>query len=249
VSLTSHYDEIWSELGVPAYLASLYPALEQIGLGRGTKVLDIACGNGALGEWLIPRYGCEMYGIDISTVALEACRKIGYRTEIVDVDSTQLPFEGVQFDMVALSAVLEHVMEPDRLLKQAFDVLKPGGHVVVLTPNVSWIVNRLLFLLGRWDHKLMGGTRGHISYMNRRQLGGRMAEAGFAEQDWSHSVMCVAGNSPTSRTGLTGAVIRALSNRRARWWPSLLAFNFIVVGQKPLTAAQPNDAGRRAAAA
>lgn len=230
--LQSHYDEIWENIDVPPYLHSLQPVLDTLNVGSGSRILDIACGNGILGRWMIERYGCRMYGVDMSPVALQACREGGCETQQLNLDSDVFPYEGEQFDMVLLSAVLEHVMDPGDVLKTAWERLRPGGQVVVLTPNICWIVNRLLFLAGRWDHRLMGGTRGHLSYMNKKQLVRVMAEAGFGDLDWSFSPLCVAGNSKTCTQGLTGAVIQLLNNRWVHIWQSLWAFNFVVIGTK-----------------
>lgn len=234
--IVEHYNEIWKSMGIPPYLYSLFSAMEQLPLAQGCRVLDIACGNGTFGEWFTKKLNAEMYGLDISPVAIDMCREKGYKqVALTDLDRDNFPFDDNSFDLVILSAVLEHVMSPEQVLRQAWQKLRPGGFVVVLTPNVSWIVNRLLFLLGRWDHRLMGGTRGHISYMNKRQLQQAMTSAGFSDMDWSHSVLCVAGESKVCTQGISGAVIQALNNKRVLRWQSLWAFNFIVFGKKPLS--------------
>jgi 2-polyprenyl-3-methyl-5-hydroxy-6-metoxy-1,4-benzoquinol methylase len=233
-NLGEYYDSVWRQTDIPPYLESAITALAGMELTPGAKVLDVACGNGILGKWLIEYAKARLYGVDLSPVALERCRQIGYlKSELVDLDNELLPFAADSFDLVTLSAVLEHVMEPEQILIQTFEKLKPGGYVFVLTPNISWIVNRFLFLIGRWDHRLMGGTKGHISYMNKQQLQSYLAGAGFIDLDWSYSVHCVAGKSKVCQSGLTGMIIRALNNQRVHWWPALSAFNFIVTARKP----------------
>lgn len=241
--IVEHYDEIWRNVDFPPYLRSLYRALEELPLQKGCRVLDVACGNGSFGEWFMSRLDAEMYGIDYSPVAVDMCREKGYRgVETVDLDRDEIPFEDDFFDLVVLSAVVEHIMSPEDVLKQACRKLKPGGRVIVLTPNISWIVNRVLFLMGRWDHVLMGGTKGHISYMNQRQLTHALTNAGLAELDWTHSVMAVVGNATHKRNLVARTIIHLLNDRRVKVWQSLWAFNFIVTGRKPMEAAgQHND--------
>ena len=232
--LVDYYDDLWKSSGIPPYVQSILPALEEAQLGEGGKVLDIACGNGVLGKWLMERVNCEVHGIDISPVALELCDKAGYKsTTIVDLDKDPLPFPDDHFDLVTLSAVVEHIMEPERVLADVWKKLKPGGLVVVLTPNISWIVNRFLFMAGRWDHRLMGGMKGHISYKNKKQLQEIFQSIGYSDLNWDHSVMCVAGNTKICQSGLSGFVIRGLSNRPVRFLHSIFAFNFIVSARKP----------------
>lgn len=230
--LADYYDSRWEKIFLPPYIESLYTTIDEIGLGKDDRVLDIACGNGMLGKYIMDKHGCSMYGVDISPVAIKHCQKQGYQCRVADLEKDSLPFKDSFFDVVLLSAVLEHVTDPASLIKQAYAKLRIGGRVVILTPNIEWIVNRFLFLLGKWDHRLMGGTRGHISYMSKRQLERATSEAHFENLNWNYSVLCVAGNSDICRKGLTGVVIRNLSNRRVRFLHSLLAFNFIVVAEK-----------------
>ncbi|THB81375.1 MAG: class I SAM-dependent methyltransferase [Desulfobacteraceae bacterium] len=231
-SLIDHYNELWQDDFIPPYITSLFPLLESLKPSPETRVFDVACGNGVIGKYLIENYQCRLWGTDISDVALEQCRKIGYTTELINLDQDSLPFEDQQFDLVILSAMLEHVLEPEKIIEMAYEKLTPGGHVIILTPNVVWMVNRLLFLMGKWDHRLMGGTKGHISYKNKRQLEKMITDAGFSDLNWDYSILCVAGNSDFCTKGVSGIIIQALNNLRVKFWHSLLAFNYIVVAGK-----------------
>jgi 2-polyprenyl-3-methyl-5-hydroxy-6-metoxy-1,4-benzoquinol methylase len=208
--------------------------MQQLQLNEGSRILDVACGNGTFGEWFQKRIDVEMYGLDLSPVAVDLCKKVGYRqVELADLDRDPMPYLNDFFDLAILSAILEHVMSPDRVLREVWKRLKPGGKVVILTPNVAWILKRLLFMLGRWDHPRMGGTRGHISYMNKAQLATILQQAGYENIDWTHSVVYVAGGGKTSTKGLTGLIARILDGRCVYKWQSLWAFNFIVTASKP----------------
>lgn len=231
--LIDHYNELWKEDYIPPYLSSLLPLLESLKLTPNCKILDVACGNGVMGKILIDRYQCRVWGTDISDVALKQCQKIGYTTELINLDQEIPPFSEEQFDIVILSAMLEHVMEPEKIVKMAYEKLNPDGHMIILTPNVVWLFNRLLFLFGRWDHRLMGGTKGHISYRNKRQLEIMITQAGFTDLNWDYSVFCVAGDSDFCTKGLSGFFIQAFNNWRIKFWHSLLAFNYIVIARKP----------------
>jgi len=231
--LVDHYNKLWEVSYIPPYVTSLLPLLEELNLSSETKVLDIACGNGVIGKYLIDRFDCKIWGTDISDVALEQCEEIGYTTERVDLEQEKMPFPEHKFDLVILSAMLEHVMEPDKIVKMAYQKLLPGGRVVILTPNVVWCFNRILFLMGKWDHPLMGGTKGHISYMNKKQLQQILVKADFENLNWNYSVFCVAGNSDFCTKGISGWFIQRLNNLRVRLWHSFFAFNYIVIAQKP----------------
>jgi SAM-dependent methyltransferase len=60
-----------------------------------------------------------------------------------------LPERKEHFDIVIASEVFEHMMNPSHLIKVAHDILKPKGHLLVTTPNLAWIRNRVSLLFGR----------------------------------------------------------------------------------------------------
>jgi SAM-dependent methyltransferase len=53
------------------------------------------------------------------------------------------------FDIVIASEVFEHMVNPSHLIKVGYDILKPGGYLLVTTPNLAWIRNRFFLLSGR----------------------------------------------------------------------------------------------------
>jgi 2-polyprenyl-3-methyl-5-hydroxy-6-metoxy-1,4-benzoquinol methylase len=100
------------------------------------RVLDIGCGSGVLLERM-QSLGWEAEGVEIDTAAVETARARGARVRIGTLHTQQYP--AGHFDAVHMSQVLEHVHDPLALLAECNRILKPGGKVVVTTPNVdSW---------------------------------------------------------------------------------------------------------------
>jgi lipopolysaccharide/colanic/teichoic acid biosynthesis glycosyltransferase/glycosyltransferase involved in cell wall biosynthesis len=233
------YDQYWERDFSPPYLDALFPAFEYLGIQPEAKILDIGCGNGVLGEFLIRRYGCQMYGTEVSPVAGKAAAARGYTMEAVgpeQLTAYQRPFPDIQFDIVVMSAILEHVFDPAKLLAMAFSALKDGGYVVILTPNITWFLNRILFLLDIWEHPLLGGTPGHIRYLNRHMLRELLTDAGFRNLDWSYSSMAaLPPNQDLFVRNHRVPFIRYLVNKRTRRRPSMWAENFVVLGRKPIS--------------
>jgi len=102
-------------------------------LEPGQKILDIGCGDGQFLALVKDKFN-ELYGIDISPLAIEKARNyclqmgVGERLKLIlwDVENG-LPFEDSIFDAVTCLAVLEHVFYPPSLLKEISRVLKVGG--------------------------------------------------------------------------------------------------------------------------
>lgn len=109
-----------------------------------SKVLDIGCGEGFLLDLLSERIPkAQLTGVDVYSLPVK--KKWKYKK----ADITEgLPFEDNSFDCVILGEVIEHVPNPDFLLKEINRVTKKKGTVIVSTPNlVSW-ANRLMVLFG-----------------------------------------------------------------------------------------------------
>jgi 2-polyprenyl-3-methyl-5-hydroxy-6-metoxy-1,4-benzoquinol methylase len=111
------------------------------------KVLDLGC-NRAWLAGLIENY----YGLDLNEPAIREARAFWaeakkWSPEEAEVrlrigTSATLPFEKDSFDFIFCKDVLEHVHEPVAFLSECARVLKPRGHLLLITPDAqSWVWN------------------------------------------------------------------------------------------------------------
>ena len=114
--------------------------------GPGRRVLDLGCRDGALTETFSA--GNEVVGVDADREALEEAAKLGIETHWADLDQP-LEFPDGSFDVLVAGELLEHLRDPERLVKEIRRVLRPGGTFVASVPNAYRLKGRLLFLLGR----------------------------------------------------------------------------------------------------
>jgi len=102
--------------------------------------LDVGCGNKLLPSWRAPqaermvRSVKHVVGVDYDHESLAQHRNINQR---VRADITTLPFRDGYFDVVTANMVLEHVKDPDQLLREIYRVLAPGGMFIAHTPNLN----------------------------------------------------------------------------------------------------------------
>ncbi len=137
------YPEFWEMPRVKA-LIKVFSRLERPG-----KILDVGCGDGALTLKL--KEACaagEAFGIDISENAARLASERGIKAICLDIDNEEFRNEDDFFDVICVSEVFEHLFDPDRLLRNCLRTLKPGGTLVLTSPNLSCWYNRLALFLG-----------------------------------------------------------------------------------------------------
>jgi len=101
----------------------------------GNRLLDVGCGGGSTLA-VYQRLGWDARGIEPRSDAAARCRANGLPVHEGTVFDA--PF-GAQFDVVLLSHVIEHVLEPIAVLRRASEFLAPGGRMILLTPNARAI--------------------------------------------------------------------------------------------------------------
>jgi SAM-dependent methyltransferase len=102
------------------------------------RILDIGCGDGLFFESL-GRLGAEVEGIEADARLLTDAR---WRDRI-RVASIEAGLDGVQpYDLVLMLDVLEHIAEESRALEVARSSVRPGGHLLLTVPALSWLWSR-----------------------------------------------------------------------------------------------------------
>lgn len=116
---------------------------------NGGKLLDIGCADGDLSLLLKEVLKAEeVYGLDVVPEYLKEAARKGVKTFKVDVNRDRFPFQENSFDVIIASEILEHCILPENLLREANRILKPGGYLVLSTPNLASFYDRFLLLFG-----------------------------------------------------------------------------------------------------
>jgi SAM-dependent methyltransferase len=160
-------------------------------VGSPASIVDIGCGDGAATAAAARvNPGHRIVGLDWSADALRHARSRGLTLVRAEVEPTGLPIASGCADVVVMSELIEHLLDPDSALEEARRVLKPGGTLLLSTPNLAAWYNRGLLALGVQplftEVSLRGvfgrpgnQVAGHLRLFTSRALVGLLAARGF----------------------------------------------------------------------
>ena len=173
----------------PQQRAMLETYLAKVDFPAHARVLEIGCGTGPVAAVLASWRGiAEVVGVDPSPVMIEKARETRGHIENLSFregDGRSLPFGDAEFDVVVIHTVLCHVPEPERVLAQAFRVLRPAGWLAVFDGDYETIS------IGTHQHDPLHacGESFKASFVNdiwlARKLRPLVASCGFQDADFA----------------------------------------------------------------
>ena len=139
---------------------------DRLGVGAGTKVIDVGCGAGRH-SFEAYRRGADVIAFDQNASDLNDVDEIlqamkvkgevpeSARAEAVKGDALDLPYADRTFDCVIASEILEHVVEDDQAISELVRVLKPDGALAITVPR--WLPEKVCWMLSDEYHANEGG--------------------------------------------------------------------------------------------
>lgn len=182
----------------------------------GKRILDVGCGDGELLFRIKDSFN-KLYGLDIAKNrilrAQKRTKEEGLEKKLIfrciDVEKG-LPLKDNFFDVVICIALLEHIFDPFFLVEEMGRILKPGGKLIVLVPNIAYLKHRLGLLLGKLPKTSgmeIGWDGGHLHYFTKKSLVDLLKKYNF-------KIIKVSGS----------GILAPLRN----WWPSFLTGDLII---------------------
>lgn len=106
------------------------------------KVVDVGSGT-SMFRHISEDWPYEITCCDLDEPALRTIRENSPHFKCVESDAVDLPFEAGEFGGLYAGEIIEHVIEPREALREWIRVVKPGGVIVVTTPNAARLLNRV----------------------------------------------------------------------------------------------------------
>ncbi len=200
-------------------------------LGRTTpgRVLDVGCSDG--------QFGAAARALGHTVVGIDMIKREGVGDRLDDFVIGDLNHgvpDGVQgtFQHIVAGDILEHVLDPERLLTELARYLAPGGAVLVSVPNFAHWYPRSRTALGRFDYDQRGPFDStHYRFFTRRSFERLVARCDLvvAERDVVGAPIDVLDRGADRRSAVVKAVARTqrLDQFASRTWPTMFGYQFL----------------------
>ncbi len=148
----------------PVRAYKIFPKL--LGVKKGDKILDVACGLGRLLQACIP-YDVGLYGVDISDVAVDKAKQNVPEAIIKEGNAEYLEFDNEIFDYVTCLGSLERMIDLKKVLSEIHRIAKRDAKFCFLVRNkngFTWLIKKKLGIVNKTGHQ------GAKSYREWEQL-------------------------------------------------------------------------------
>ena len=154
-------------------------------------IIDLGCGDGSALAIAAERNPAHRFaGIDWSGDALRQAQAAGLTVMRASVSGASLPVADGAADVVIMSELIEHLVDPDGAVAEARRILRPGGSLLLSTPNLAAWYNRGLLAFGIqpiFSEVSLRGVfgrpgrvvAGHLRLFTRRALTEFLTASGF----------------------------------------------------------------------
>lgn len=211
---------------------------EVVGDFAGKRILDLGCSRGMLLERFRRYDDASLLAIELDPEMREVARARGIDAEthqinVYDGDqiTARLPYADESMDVVLAAEIIEHVVDTQGFIAEIARVLRPGGAVLLSTPNLLWWKYRVDLLFGRYPDMLeyrlrYGEDFGHVRTFTPALLRELVEEAGL-------DVVRVAGKrlGPISTLTRTPSAVARFLDRLATRMPNV-SDDVILVARK-----------------
>jgi 2-polyprenyl-3-methyl-5-hydroxy-6-metoxy-1,4-benzoquinol methylase len=155
--------------------------LEELPKDPAARILEIGCGTGATGEAALATGRAGFYrGVEFDPDSAERAKTVLTDVVCANVETIDPALIADSYDVLILSEVLEHLIDPWGVMKALAPFVKPGGRVYASSPNISHHKVIRSLLTGRFEYEAEGVMdRTHVRWFTPASYRAMFEEAGF----------------------------------------------------------------------
>jgi len=212
--------------------------LRWLGEGRGRRLLDVGAADGLLSRQLTAA-GWRVTAIEGDPALAQVGARHCERMITVNLDR-EIPAGEGPFDVIVYGDVLEHLVDPLRVLVELDRGLGPSGFVIISLPNIAHLWIRLLLLVGRFDYLDRGILdHSHLRFFTERSMRAMLADAGLSIERFTATPAPLYQILPVSWHRPWVAATHSINAVIARKVRRLLGYQFIVLAHPKSAAERP----------
>lgn len=144
-------------------------------INENSVCLDIGIAIDGFGDTIQKKYKSKVYGIDIHDRSMSNF----IETKKYDINKG-LPYDNEFFDVITAGELIEHMYNDEFFLRECHRCLKENGELVITTPNIHFLVNRIIMLFGKMP--LFSYCSFHYNIYNKTELVKKLERNGFKVQ-------------------------------------------------------------------
>ena len=199
--------------------------IDRMGVDRvksNSYVLDIGCATGAIGEYLEKKKQCKVVGLNISKDEAVIARKRISGIIVGDIENKQFLDKLIKytvkekFDVILMMSIIEHLKNPDLVIRKIPQLLKKNGIIIVTTPNIAHWSMRISLLKGNFNYEQYGILDNtHLRFFTEATFRELFGRNDFNIKDYA--IDSVGGGRPR------------ISRFLSRFFPKIFAYQMLIV--------------------
>jgi 2-polyprenyl-3-methyl-5-hydroxy-6-metoxy-1,4-benzoquinol methylase len=145
------------------------------------KILDVGCGEGMLGEYLLQRGAQTVIGVENNPGAAQSARSRLTRVIEEDVEALSFASDLGHFDAIICADVLEHLMDPWGVLKRLAQCISQDGYLIASIPNTRYLALINHLVNGHWTYDSSGLLdQTHLRFFTLAEIKEMFVKAGLS---------------------------------------------------------------------
>lgn len=183
---------------------------------NNSKVLDIGCATGFLGEYLIKHKRCTVDGVDLGMDEAREAKKKLRNVYVGDIEKKET-IEKIteKYNAINASAIIEHLKDPWTALKTWKKFLKKDGYIIISTSNIAHFSTRLSLIRGKFEYEEYGILDNtHLRFFTYESFQKLLIDCGYTID--SVQIDAVGGGYPR------------ISKILSRFFPNMFAYQTVI---------------------
>lgn len=158
------------------------------------KVLDVGCSQGDFGAAIKKQAGSFVVGIENYPEAAAKAKMHLDQVIVGNIETLELDFPAAEFDCIVFADILEHLVNPDQVLRRYAPLLKPNGTLLISIPNVQHVSVLSNLFRGDWKYQNSGILdRTHLRFFTKKSFTRFLNDGGF-EIETSAPIFSIKGS-------------------------------------------------------